>query len=47
LSEENNSPDVALNTIRDALINADFDIDGALELEALPRTMPSKRFCLE
>ncbi len=47
LSEENNSPDVALNTIREALINADFDIDGELKLEALPRTMPSKRFCLE
>lgn len=44
LSEENNTPQLALDTIKQALIQAKYDVDNALHIEALPRTSPSRWF---
>lgn len=47
LSEENNHPELARKTVVSALVEAGFDVDGALHVEALKRTVPSPLYTLD
>jgi len=47
LSQENNRPDVALQTVCEHLVEAGLPIGGKLEVEALKRTTPSPLYTLE